>query len=295
MRCPHSRGPLPLPPPAVLVAVTWLVACGPVAPTPPSDDGPEERPRVPSEGVGGARAPVTPPTGSGATFADENPENPWLRGFGGAGSASAGGSPGSGAGSGGTIGGGTGGSEPAPPEVPPQLLITQYFEGLGADKALELTNVGTAPAHLASCTLAVHTNGGQNPYRTSTLSGVLPPGGSLVYCSSAFTSAHPALCAATLSSFIFNGNDAIVLRCGGEVLDRFGRVGEDPGSAWGDKNFTMNANLLRSCSANAGDIHLDAPFVPEDAWVRVPLTELAGLGGHECPDLGAGGAGSAAD
>lgn len=281
-----------------------LPSCSPTTPTAPSGDEPAS---VPLDGVGGARAPLEPlplPGASGGTESD--PQNPWLQpvgaagaashGAGGAstedGGASNGGSNESGAGGGGSGGvssGGTGGT--SEPEKPPKLLLSQYFEGAGSDKALELTNVGSDPAKLSLCELSLYTNGSSTPYRTSPLSGVLEPGASIVYCSTALAEGLAGRCAGSLSALVYNGDDALVLRCLDEASDRLGRVGEDPGEAWGTAPSTKNANLTRRCSVSTGDVAFEAPFEPAVEWSALPLTELGDLGLWTCPDPGAGGAG----
>jgi predicted extracellular nuclease len=204
------------------------------------------------------------------------------------GGASNGGSNESGAGGGGS--GGASGGTPEP-EKPPKLLLTQYFEGTGSDKALELTNVGSDPAKLSLCELSLYTNGGVTPYRTSPLSGVLEPGASIVYCSTALSEGLAGRCAGSLSALVYNGDDALVLRCLDEASDRLGRVGEDPGEAWGAAPSTKNANLTRRCSVSTGDVAFDEPFELAVAWSALPLTELGDLGLWTCLDPGAGGAG----
>ena len=38
-----------------------------------------------------------------------------------------------------------------------------------------------------------------------------------------------------INTMYFNGNDAITLESGTEIIDIFGKIGEDPGVAWGDE------------------------------------------------------------
>ena len=39
-----------------------------------------------------------------------------------------------------------------------------------------------------------------------------------------------------INTMYFNGNDAITLESGTGIIDIFGKIGEDPGVAWGDEN-----------------------------------------------------------
>ena len=83
-----------------------------------------------------------------------------------------------------------------------------------------------------------------------------------------------------------------MLRCGENIIDTFGRVGEDPGSAWGTELSTKDANLVRKCGVAAGDAAPDDAFLPETEWLSAPLGQLDELGARDCPPLGAGGAGA---
>jgi hypothetical protein len=81
-----------------------------------------------------------------------------------------------------------------------------------------------------------------------------------------------------------------VLRCGEVIVDSFGRVGEDPGNAWGGEVSTKDAQLVRKCSVAVGNAAPEDEFSPEIEWTDAPLGDLSDLGGRDCPALGAGGA-----
>lgn len=229
-----------------------------------------------------ARAPIPPPEQE--VGAGDEGANPWLRGF------------------------PTSGEEPEPsgsaaeptdepradpsddptveplPVEPANLLITQYYEGTGNNKALELTNLGAQPLDLSRCRLVTYVNGSTTPYRNAALSGTLAGGASVVVCSASTTAPLSAYCDTTSSAIAYNGNDAVLLRCDDALLDSFGRLGEDPGAAWGTAVRTIDANLIRSCSVAEGDRTPDDVFEPEAEWRSVPLTELDDLGRWSCPE-----------
>ncbi len=178
----------------------------------------------------------------------------------------------------------------------PALVISQYLEGEGSLKALELTNVGVESLDLARCEIAIYANGATTPYRRATLEGGLGAGVSFTLCSTKLAGAAPTACDASSGSLVFNGNDAIVLSCQGATVDSFGRVGEDPGAAWGAEVSTKDGNLERRCDAFPGDANPEDPFFPEDQWVSRSFDGLEGLGEPGCADAalpamgGAGGA-----
>lgn len=225
-----------------------------------------------------ARAPIDPLEERLGPGAGDGGPNPWLTGF----PSDPEASPGSGG-----VGPSTPGEEPAGPQPPTlepaQLSMTQYYEGTGNNKALELTNLGAQGLDLTRCRLTTYVNGATTPYRNATLSGTLEPGASVVLCSSSASGALAARCGGTSSAIAFNGNDAVLLSCDEALVDSFGRLGEDPGAAWGTTVRTIDSNLIRRCNS-APDTVPDDPFDPATEWRSVPLTEVDDLGTWTCPD-----------
>jgi hypothetical protein len=87
----------------------------------------------------------------------------------------------------------------------------------------------------------------------------------------------------TTTTLFYNGDDAFVLDCGGVVLDVFGDVGFDPGTAWGaDSYVTANNTLRRNCDIIDGDTVVDDDFVPSVEWTGYGVDVFDGLGVH-CP------------
>ncbi|MCA9607544.1 MAG: lamin tail domain-containing protein, partial [Myxococcales bacterium] len=174
----------------------------------------------------------------------------------------------------------------AGPPVPPLLYFTEYVEGTSNDKALEFINAGLTDVNLSGCELRRYANGGLSPLPIP-LVGTVAMGDVFVICHSAISVA--TACDQSISTISHNGNDAYELVCFGTVLDSFGRVGEDPGSAWtGGGLSTLDYVLTRQCSIASGDpISTDA-FDPSTEWTGTPYTtpaaSLAGLGNRsECP------------
>ncbi|MCM5704550.1 ExeM/NucH family extracellular endonuclease [Larsenimonas salina] len=164
------------------------------------------------------------------------------------------------------------------------LLITEYVEGSGYTKALELTNTGAQALSLADFTLSLYSNGASTPTNTQPLGefGTLAAGDSLVLSSAQAGDELLALSDGTSSVINFNGNDALVLEGpGGEVLDTLGTVGSDA-------EFGADITLRRDPSITTGS----AEFDPEQ-WQPAPANALDDLGtfsGVEAPeDDGSGG------
>lgn len=81
----------------------------------------------------------------------------------------------------------------------------------------------------------------------------------------------------------FNGDDAIKLSCDDVVLDMFGTVGHDPGSAWkGGGLSTEDFTLRRKCELDEGN---PSGFKdPSVEWAGVKDVNLSDLGKHTlCP------------
>ena len=83
--------------------------------------------------------------------------------------------------------------------------------------------------------------------------------------------AHPSADAAILavadatngSVVNFNGDDAVLLRHNGAVVDAFGQVGFDPGSEWGSGlTSTADNTLRRKADVCAGDTNETDVFDP---------------------------------
>ncbi|CAM2912314.1 endonuclease [Vibrio rarus] len=178
--------------------------------------------------------------------------------------------------------------------VPPGvLLITEYIEGSGNNKAVEISNVGGDVIDLDAAEYNVHLyiNGAVDPSNSEKLTGQLDAGESIVFHNS---SAADEFKIGTSSSVTnFNGDDALVLWKDDEVIDRIGKVGEDPGSAWTDptdENFsTANKTLRRKSSVIIGDSDANADFPGENnQWLVFEQDTADGLGcmGEEaCSEL----------
>jgi hypothetical protein len=139
-------------------------------------------------------------------------------------------------------------------DVAGTLLLTEYIEGASNDKALELT--ARIPVDLSTCELRRYTNGSTTP-NTIALTGMLAAGASYVLCHSSISDASG--CDTMTSQVNHNGNDAYEVVCGGMLVDSFGQVGDDPGTAWtGGGLETANYVLRRQCASSADVMSMDA-------------------------------------
>ena len=165
------------------------------------------------------------------------------------------------------------------------VIITEYVEGGGHNKAIEITNLGTSEVALGEqgYSLSLYTNGKDTASGTAQLTGILPPNASLVIYNKGFVeaSSFPAPIGIADSSAVnHNGDDAYVLRKGDEVVDSIGQVGVDPGSYWGssDDN-TKDHTLRRIPSVTSGDVDPSDAFDPTSGqWSFFAKDTFDGLG-----------------
>ncbi len=201
------------------------------------------------------------------------------------------------------------------PNYVPDLFFSEYVEGSGNNKALELFNPTPYPKDLSNYRLERYVNG--SVYAdTVSLAGTLPSGKTYVVVidkrdpngSGANTPAHPDLIAVadtflcpdpTINQMMyFNGNDAIALRTqSGELIDLIGKIGEDPGTGWTDdslcypgpytslcgaKAWTTNHTLVRKFNVTSG-IKTNPPFFDvTQQWDSLPNNTFDSLGLHHC-------------
>ena len=86
----------------------------------------------------------------------------------------------------------------------------------------------------------------------------------------------------------FNGNDAVLLRRNGVVVDSIGQRGFDPGTQWGTGlASTMDNTLRRKSSIEAGDTNDTDAFDPALEWDGFAIDTFDGLGSHTVDGGGA--------
>ena len=160
-----------------------------------------------------------------------------------------------------------------------ELFFSEYIEGSSFNKALEIYNGTGAMVDLSTYTIELYSNGAASPSQSTVLSGLLADG-------DVFVIAHPTADPAILSvadstngSVVnFNGDDAVVLRKNGAVVDAFGQVGVDPGSEWAGGG--QDDTLRRSENVCAGDTDPTDAFDASVEWVSFANNTFDGLGAH---------------
>jgi hypothetical protein len=110
------------------------------------------------------------------------------------------------------------------------LFFSEYFEGSGNNKALEIYNPTNNGLFLNNYRILKYTNGSSSPAEY-TFFGAIGAGQTYVI-GNPFTGPTIANASNTTSTFIdFDGNDALVLLNGYDTIDVIGVPGQDPGAA----------------------------------------------------------------
>ncbi|MEG3766634.1 ExeM/NucH family extracellular endonuclease, partial [Alteromonas sp. 14N.309.X.WAT.G.H12] len=167
--------------------------------------------------------------------------------------------------------------------VPPatELFISEYIEGSGNNKALEIANLGISEVDLTDYDVQIFFNGSLTAGQTIALSGTLAAGEVFVLANSSAESAVQVEADLVSGSLAFNGDDAVVLRNAGTVVDSIGQIGLDPGSAWAtDDVSTQNATLVRKATVIAGDEDAYDSFDPSLEWDSYAIDTFDYLGSY---------------
>jgi uncharacterized protein len=170
----------------------------------------------------------------------------------------------------------------AAPAVP-DLFFSEYVEGSGSNKALEIYNPKAAAVDLSAYTLRVYFNGTTTASVSLTLTGSLSAGQVFVIANSGGSASLTLTANLLLGGGVvnFNGDDAITLEKNGVVIDRIGQVGNDPGVAWTSGTVTtLDATLQRKAGITRGDSASTSAFDPALQWNALPNNTFSGLGSH---------------
>ena len=163
--------------------------------------------------------------------------------------------------------------------------ISEYVEGTGNNKAIELFNPGAEAIDLSDYRVAVYANG-QATANSYALSGEVAPGETFLFGHSRASFADQL--GTSTGAGLWNGDDAVVLYRGDEVVDSLGRVGEQPaGGAWGTGDASTKDSTLRR-TGGVPDTIIDDAFDPAAAgWEGFGVDAFDHLG--VAPDAEPGG------
>ena len=187
-----------------------------------------------------------------------------------------------------------------------ELFISEYVEGSGNDKAIEIYNPTSAAINLAGYSLRRYSNGAAD-YSAgglTNLSGTIAPLSAFVVVNGQTTSStNSPACSLELqaladqldgaypSTTYMNGNDAIVLAKANVIIDILGKTGEDPGTAWSSLFpytansgawITWNHTMIRKAAVQTGVSVNPDFFDPLAQYDTLPNNTWTNLGTHDC-------------
>lgn len=187
-----------------------------------------------------------------------------------------------------------------------QLFISEYVEGDGNDKAIEIYNPTSQPISLTGFFLRRYSNG-NTTYTAGgelALSGTIAPNDVWVITNSQTTStANSPACSPALQALAdqldgaypaptyVNGDDAMALEFGTTLVDLFGKIGEDPGTAWTNEFpytdaqgawITKDHTMRRKASVTGGVTTSPDFFDPLAEYDTLLANTWDGLGSHTC-------------
>ncbi len=161
-----------------------------------------------------------------------------------------------------------GGTEPEPEPGTADLFISEYVEGSGNNKYIEIYNPTDQTIDLSGYTLSLQTNGagewGMN--NQEELTGSIPAKSVIVLKNSQATlyTGETVNC----SAVNFNGNDPVGLFKNGELVDVFGVFG-------GSDDFAKDMTYRRKSSVTGPSATYNA-----DEWEATSKDDVSGLGSH---------------
>ncbi|MFL5764547.1 MAG: lamin tail domain-containing protein [Bacteroidia bacterium] len=191
-----------------------------------------------------------------------------------------------------------------------ELFISEYVEGSGNDKALEIYNPTNAPISLTGYRVERFSNGASTSSSggVTNLSGTIAAhdvfvlvngqtttSGTSPACSPALQAMADQLDGAYPAPTYMNGNDAIVLYKNTSIIDIFGMTGDPAmtsGYGWSDAFpydgsagaiWTENHTLVRKPTVLQGVTTNPSPeFIVTTQWDSLPVNTWTGLGSHTC-------------
>ncbi len=162
------------------------------------------------------------------------------------------------------------------------LIISEYVEGSGSNKALEIFNGTEDAVNLGGYTIKRYSNGSVVATNIALNAVDLQPGDAYVIGSTSADANLMPYLDQTNGNINFNGDDALELVFGGSVIiDSFGTVGVDPGSYWNcAEGNTANHTLRRLSSICDGDVVSGDSFDPCSEWSFALSDDFSDLGQH---------------
>lgn len=150
-----------------------------------------------------------------------------------------------------------------------QLMFSQYIDGTGNRKGLEIYNPDGSTVNLADYQIEQYTNGATSKTATYTLEGNLASKAKFIVGRTELQ-AELGTKVNQVAGLSFNGDDALVLVYKGTPVDRFGRIGERPASGgWGTTITSYQNSLSRIKNKNdVSAVDPNSAFDLDSEWSK---------------------------
>ena len=159
------------------------------------------------------------------------------------------------------------------------LYFSEYVEGSGYNKGLEIYNGTSMTVTLSEYEVRIYRDGGADYDQQIPLSGTLATGDVFVLAHSSASFSNTA--DMVVSNLDFNGDDGVALVKNNDIIDFIGDTLGDPGTEWGSGDVgTKDHTLRRKAWVAAGDANASDPFDPASEWDGYPKDAFDGLGTH---------------
>lgn len=165
------------------------------------------------------------------------------------------------------------------PEGCTRLFISEYLEGSGNNKAIEIYNPSPFPVDLDHYDLFAYANGNTDFTSVVALEGTLQPNDVYIIANSQAGPEILALADITSGLATFNGDDALVLTYDLEPIDVIGVVGEIPvGGSWNfGSGSTENRTLVRKPEITSPTTDWS---MSQGQWLVYEVNDLTQIGSH---------------
>ncbi|MFC4354186.1 endonuclease [Chryseomicrobium palamuruense] len=161
------------------------------------------------------------------------------------------------------------------------LFFSEYIEGGSNNKALEIFNGTGAAVNLDGYVVELYSNGGTTVQNSETLSGTIENGDVFVLYNSGSVDAVKAVGDIASTTTFFNGDDTVLLKKDGVVIDSIGQLGFRPSGSWTvDGVSTLDQTLVRKATITTGDADPTDVFNPSLEWDSYPRDTFTYLGSH---------------
>jgi len=163
-----------------------------------------------------------------------------------------------------------------------ELMFSEYLEGSGPtnnNKALELYNASSSALSLSQYSIETYSNGATTATYSLNLSGILNSHANYLIAHPQAASNILSLANITSNVCFFDGNDVIVLKKNGVIIDKIGgTIGFDPGTPFTIPGGAMAENTL----VRIATIDRPETFWPDgqNEWIAYPQNTTTYLGSH---------------